>query len=245
MLNPSMGMPLELPSSLWGKTATVQVDPNLAHFAGLAFGDGYPAWGEVRVVTSNSMFADRLTGIVHQIAAECGGSSRVYVRPGEISDLPQHNIVLNSTLIRRALFHDTMRPRYDSIYSLMMDEALAPDVQGGLSDAEGSLLLPQPIEYPHGRIFAMYNGDRRLLGIARLSLVSKLKVEPSSVRTRLSSKKGRRHTVRGIEVVTRKNNYLIEILSGGKRKWLDKVGRILWHPEKLERAKILLATYSN
>ena len=91
----------------------------------------------------------------------------------------------------------------------------------------------------------MYNGDRRLLGIARLSLVSKLKVEPSSVRTRLSSKKGRRHTVRGIEVVTRKNNYLIEILSGGKRKWLDKVGRILWHPEKLERARILLATYSN
>ncbi len=237
MLNPSMGMPLELPSSLWGKTATVQVDPNLAHFAGLAFGEGYPAWGEVRVVTSNSMFADRLTGIVHQIAAECGGSSRVYVRPGEISDLP--------TLIRRALFHETMRPRYDSIYSLMMDEALAPDVQGGLSDAEAILLLPQPIEYPHGRIFAMYISDRRLLGIARLSLVSKLKVEPGSVRTRLSSKKGRRHTVRGIEVVTRKNNYLIEILSGGKRKWLDKVGRILWHPEKLERARILLATYSN
>src|SRR5713101_6425054 len=140
MFDPSMGMPLELPSSLWGKPTTVQVDPNLAHFAGLAFGDGYPAWGEVRVVTSNSMFADRLTGIVHQIAAECGGSSRVYVRPGEISDLP--------TLIRRALFHETMRPRYDSIYSLMMDEALAPDVQGGLSDAEASLLLPQPIEYP-------------------------------------------------------------------------------------------------
>ena len=129
------------------------------------------------------------------------------------------------------------------MHEIAMDDQLAVDIQAGLSDAEGSLPLPEPIEYPHGRVFAMINCDRRLLGISRLSPVNKLRLEPSSVRTRLSSKTGRSHKVRGVEVTTRNNSYLIEILSGAKRKWLTKVGERLWHPEKSERAKILLATY--
>jgi hypothetical protein len=103
--------------------------------------------------------------------------------------------------------------------------------------------LPEPIEYPHGRVFAAVNSDRRLLGIARLSLVNKLRLEPTSVRTRLSSKKGRRHTQRGVEIVTRRNSHLIEILSGAKKKWLTQVGQLLWHPDKLCRARVLLETY--
>jgi hypothetical protein len=236
-------VPLELPSSLWGIPHSIVVDSNLAHFAGLAYGDGYPGWGEVRIVTSNSVFAERLVGIVGQIATQYGGTSREYVRPGNLSDSLQHNIVLNSTLVRRALFDDLMQPNYDSIHALAMDEELAVHVQGGLSDAESSLLLPEPIESPHGRIFAIINSDRRLLGIARLSLVNKIRLEPGSVRTRLANKRGRRHTVRGIEIVTRKNGYLIEILAGAKRKWLTKVGSLLWHPEKQERARLLLSTY--
>lgn len=66
---------------MWGTAHTVVVDSELAHFAGLAYGDGYPAWGEVRVVTANPVFADKLVGIVQQIAKECGGTSREYVRP--------------------------------------------------------------------------------------------------------------------------------------------------------------------
>lgn len=238
-------VPLELPSSLWGSTRSIVVDHDLAHFAGLAYGDGYPGRGEVRVVTSNSVFADKLLGIVNQIANVYGGTSSDYVRPGNVSDNPQRTIVLNSTLVRRALFHDTMRPNYDSIYSIAMDDLLAADIQGGLTDAEGSILLPQPIEYPHGRIFAMVNSDRRLLGISRLSLVNKLRLEPTSVSTRLSNKRGRKHTTGGLEFVTRKNSYLIEILAGAKKKWLDKVGNLLWHPDKLGRVRVLASTYNN
>lgn len=237
-------MPLELQSSLWGNARSITITPDLAHFACLAYGDGFPAWGEIRVVTSNEAFADRLTSIVQQIAKDYGGTSREYVRPSEISDNSQHNIVLNSTLVRRAFFDDSMRPKYDSIYAITMDELLAADSQAGLSDAEGSLLLPQPVEYPHGRIFAVMNNDKRLLGIARLSLVNRLRLEPSSVRTRLASRRGRTHVVRGVEFVARHNNYLIEILSGAKRKWLEKVGAALWHPTKLERARTLTATFA-
>jgi hypothetical protein len=238
-------VPLEINSSLWGNSQKVSVSRELAHFAGLAYGDGFPAWGEIRVVTSSSTFADKLVGLVQDLASAYRGTSREYVRPGEISDNPQHNIVLNSTLVRRAFFDDKMQPKYDSLWSVCMDDQLAADAQAGLSDAEGSLLVPVPIESPHGRVFAVINSDRRLLGISRLSLVNKLRLEPSSVRTRLASKKGRRHTTRGIEIVTKKNNYLIEILSGAKRKWLTSVGLALWHPEKLVRARTMLSTYAS
>ncbi len=215
-------MPLELLSSLWGRTCSVIIDENLAHFAGLAYGDGYPSRSEVRMVTSNPVFADRLTGIVREIARNHGGTCREYVRPENISDNPQYNIILISTLVRRAFYDDLMRPRYDSFHAVAMDDNLAANIQAGLSDAEGSLLLPQPIEYPHGRVVAAVNSDRRLLGIMRLSLVYALHLEPGSVRTRLASRRGRRHTVRGVEVVTRKNSYLIEILAGAKmviKRW--------------------------
>jgi hypothetical protein len=136
-----------------------------------------------------------------------------------------------------------MHPNYTTIHSIAVDDQLAPHFQAGLSDAEGSLMLPVPVDSPHGRVFAVVNSDRHLLGIARLSLVNKVRLEPGSVRTRLSSKKGRRHVVQELEIVTRKNNYLIEILSGAKRKWLVKVGTLLWHPDKAETAKTLLLTY--
>lgn len=88
------------------------------------------------------------------------------------------------------------------------------------------------------------NSDRRLLGIARLSLVYILRLEPTSVRIRLHSRKGRQHTTKGITIITRKNSYVLEVLSGAKRKWLYRVGTILQHPEKAEYASKLLLTYS-
>ncbi len=238
-----MGTPLELESSLWGKTSKVSIDCNLAHLSGLAYGDGYPAWGEIRVVTSNAEFKNRILESIRTVAQQYRSTFRVYTRPGNISKNPQHNVVLNSTLVRRALFDDEMRPNYTAIHSIAMDNELAAHFQAGLTDAEGNLLNPIPIEYPHGRIFAVINSDRRLLGISRLSLVNKLRLEPSSVRTRMSSKRGRKHRTHGIEIITRKNSYLIEVLSGAKRKWLTQVGALLWHPSKSEKAKILLSTY--
>lgn len=236
-------MPLELPSSLWGHPRVVSFDERLAHVAGLAYGDGYPEWGEIRIVTSNELFAKKLLGVVNEIAEQYGTTFREYVREGLVSKNLQHNVVLNSTLIRRSLFDDQMQPNYDSIHSLAMDRLLAPHFQAGLSDAESNLSRPIPVESPHGRVYAVINSDRRLLGLARLSMVNQLRLEPSSVRTRLGSKRGRRHTLNGVEFVTRKNGYLIEILSGAKKRWLAQVGQLLWHPIKFEIAKILLSTY--
>ncbi len=223
----------------------VPICERLAHFAGLAYGDGYPGWGEVRVVTYDERFAIKLVNMVEQIAADFKATFREYVRPGTVSDSLQHCVALNSTLVRRALFDDQMHPRYDAIHDLAMEENLAPHFQAGLSDAESALLRPVFIESPHGRVFAVINSDRRLLGIVRLSMVNKLRLEPTSIRTRLASRKGRRHMLRGVEFVTRKNGYLIEVLSGAKRKWLVKVGSLLWHQEKSEIARSLLATYSS
>lgn len=190
-------MSLVLNSSLWGKPQEVIVNENLAHFAALTYGDGYPEWGELRVVTYNNEFKDKLAVLAAKISREFDITWRVYSRPGTITINTQHNIVLNSTLIRRAFFYDNMRPNYDSIYSMAMHDELAPHFQAGLSDAEGSLLLPVPIESPHGRIFAILNDDRRLLGISRLALIYKLRLEPTSVRIRLASKKGRQHETHG------------------------------------------------
>jgi hypothetical protein len=136
-----------------------------------------------------------------------------------------------------------MQPKYDAFHSIFMDNQLAADAQSGLTDAEGNLQLPVQIEQPHGRIIAANNSDRRMLGIAKLSLVSKIGLEPSSVSTRLASKKGRAHTIRGIAITTRRNNYLLEILSGAKKKWLMRVGTLLWHPEKHDKAKVLLSSF--
>lgn len=123
------------------------------------------------------------------------------------------------------------------MHAIALDEELAPQFQAGLSDAEGSLVPPKQIEYPHGRIFAIANSDKRLLGIARLSLAYRLRLEPTSVRIRLYSKRGRQHSIRGVTITTRKNNHVLEICSGAKRKWLEQVGRLLLHPEKAERVK--------
>jgi hypothetical protein len=211
--------------------------------AGLAYGDGYPAWGEIRIVTSNELFAKSLVYRVNLIANRFQATTREYVRPDMVTGSIQHNIVLNSTLVRRALFDDTMQPDYGAIHSIAMERDLAAEFQAGFTDAEGSLLMPKPIDSPHGRIFAAVNSDRRLLGIARLSLVHQVRIEPGSVRTRISSRKGRSHYLNGVEFVTRKNSYLIEILSGGKAKWLEEVGSLLWHPSKAGVAKALLQTY--
>ena len=148
-------------------------------------------------------------------------------------------------MIRRAFFADDGSPRYEAMHDVATDFDLAPHFNAGLADAEGSLLLPVPIESPHGRVFAAINNDRRLLGITRLSLVNKLRIEPASVRTRLASRKGREHQIHGISISTRHNNYLIEILAGGKVKWLSGVGMLLKHPQKSARARVLLATYPN
>jgi len=129
--------------------------------------------------------------------------------------------------------------------SIATNEELVPFFQAGLTDAEGSLLAPQPIEMPHGRIFAVSNNDRRLLGVSRLALLRTLHLEPSSVRIRLYSKKGREHTIRGITIKARKNNCLLEVLSGSKLKWLRQVGVHLRHPEKAAKAAILLSSYPN
>lgn len=243
LFSSSSATPLDLDSALWRRPCLVPVKSSLAHFAGLAYGDGYPTWGEVRIVTSNEEFAKRLVCLVADIARDFHATTREYVRSGEISDKMQHNVVLNSTLVRRALFDDMMHPNYSAIHSIATESDLAADFQAGLSDAEGSLMMPHPIDSPHGRVFAVNNSDRRLLGITRLSLVNQLRLEPSSVRTRLASRKDRSHTVDGIQFVQRRNNYLIEILSGAKRKWLEKVGKLLWYPSKTEVAKFLLTTY--
>jgi len=221
------------------------VDANLAYFAGLAYGDGYPEYGEVRIVTSNELFKDKVLVVANAIAKSNRATVRVYVRPSGISDKPQITVSLNSTAIRRILFDEEMKPRYDTMLAIAVDTELAPHFQAGLTDAEGTLLLPEPINSPHGRVFAVGNSDKRLLGIARLSLLRTLRLEPTSVRIRLYSRKGRQHTVRGVTITTKKNNYILEILSGSKFKWLAQVGRNLRHPEKAEKAGILLSTFQN
>jgi hypothetical protein len=223
----------------------VPITENLAHFAGLAYGDGYPVWGEVRVVTSNPEFALKLREIVRDIARDFNATWREYVRPGNISSKQQHTVVLNSTLVRRALFDDRMKPDYDAIYSLAMDSELSGEFQAGFTDAEGSILDPVPVDSPHGRVFAAVNNDRRLLGITRLSLVSVLRLEPSSLRIRLAGPRGRRHVTHGLEFIARRNSYRMEVLSGAKKKWLQKIGTRLWHPSKSVAARTLLLTYEN
>lgn len=236
-------MVLELESTLFGKAIRIRVDQDLAYFAGLAYGDGYAEYGEVRVVTMNEDFLGRILPIVKRIAEKEGASHRVYSRPGNISDNLQRTLVLNSTAIRRLLFGESRYPDYGTVHAIAMEPELAPYFQAGLTDAEGSLVPPQPVEYPHGRVFAAANNDRRLLGIARLSLVYCLRLEPSSVKTRLSSKRGREHVVRGVKLATRKNNYVLEVCSGAKRKWIASVGMLLQHPKKAEIAQVISASY--
>ncbi len=236
-------MNLELPSTNYGRNVAVEVDPKLAYLAGLAYGDGYPQYGEIRIVTGNPHFRDSIEDLIKVLADEAHATYRISKKPGTISDKPQWEVALNSTVLRRSLFSEEMLPKYDSMHSIAVDEGLAPHFQAGLTDAEGCLLREVPVDSPHGRIFAVLNSDRRLLGIARLSLVYRLRLEPTSVRIRLGSKKGRSHRLKGIEISTRKNNYLIEILSGAKRKWLGKVGVLLRHPEKHAVAEQLLRTY--
>ena len=239
----SSAISIDLPSTHYRKDVTVIVGEKLAYFAALAYGDGYAAYGEVRIVTANSIFRDALEDLVIMVAQEQNATYRVSEKASAITTNPKWEVVLNSTTVRRAFFDEQMRPKYDSIHSIALSEELAVDFQAGLTDAEGSLLAEKPIDSPHGRIFAASNSDKRLLGIARLSLVYRLRLEPTSVRIRLGSKKGRTHEMRGVELVTRRNNYVIEILSGAKRKWLERVGLRLRHPVKRAIAEQLLETY--
>ena len=63
-------MSIELPSTHHRKDVTVIVCEKLASFAALAHGDGYAEYGEVRVVTANSIFRDALKDLVIMVAQE-------------------------------------------------------------------------------------------------------------------------------------------------------------------------------
>jgi len=141
------------------------------------------------------------------------------------------------------LFTDDYAFSYDAIHTIAVESDFASDFQAGLTDAEGSLALPITVELPHGRIIAIINNDRRLLGFARLSLVHRLHLEPTSVRIPIASNTGRSRVLPGVELTARHNSYLLEILSGAKKKWLDKVGRKLRHPRKKQVAEVLLNTF--
>ncbi len=221
----------------------VTVNERLAYFAGLAYGDGYPEYGEIRIVTAVASFRVILEDLVRTIADDFGATWRIRQKQSAISERPEWELILNSTTARRALFEEDKTPRYDALHSIALDRKVAPEFQAGLTDAEGSILPPTPIDSPHGRIFAMRNSDRRLLGIARLSLVNAIRLEPTSVRTRLDTRRERKHWTKGVLLINRKNNYLIEILSGAKRKWLERVGSRLRHPRKRPLAEQLIETY--
>jgi len=243
-INESSYTKFELDSSHFRRPVKVPIDRKLAYVAGLAYGDGSAVYGEVRVVTAIEAFKQTLTPIFEDIATTQKCTFRVYSRPGNISDSPQITVALNSTTIRRALFDEKMKPRYDSMRRIAYDPDLAPQFQAGLTDAEGSLIPPEPIEYPHGRVFAIVNSDEVLLKIARRSLTRILRLEPSSVRVRLSSHMGREHTIRGIRIQTKQDSYVLEVCSGARRKWLGSVGTLLRHPDKAPKAALMLATYS-
>jgi len=223
----------------------VELDSDLAYLAGLAYGDGYALYGEIRVTTGSDEFRSSIESLFSELARKHSATWRSSLRPSLISKRGVWHISINSTTLRRALFKDDYTFSYEAIHTIAVESEFAAEFQAGLTDAEGSLLLPVPIETPHGRVFAMVNNDRRLLGIARVSLVYALHLEPSSVRTRLSKHRGTEHTLNSQRIVARHNSYLIEILSGAKRKWLLSVGSCLRHPAKRRIAVQLLETYRN
>ena len=61
-------MVVELASSLRGRVAKLVVTPDLAYIAGLAYGDGYPEWGEIRIVTMSLRFKEILVDLTRTLA---------------------------------------------------------------------------------------------------------------------------------------------------------------------------------
>jgi hypothetical protein len=184
-----------------------------------------------------------IESLVAELARKHEATWRTEHKQSAISEVGVWHVAINSTNLRRALFMDDHSFSYDAIHTIAVESEFAADFQAGLTDAEGSLALPVPVESPHGRIIAIVNNDRRLLGLTRLSLVHTLRLEPSSVRIRLASPKGRSHLVKGVEIVSRHPSYLLEVLSGAKKRWLAQVGPRLRHPRKRGVAKVLASTF--
>lgn len=222
---------------------SVLIDPDLAYFAGLTYGDGYAEYGEVRIVTASTEFKIAIEALVSRIARTYSATWNSRHRPSKISERGVWHISLNSTLIRRSLFLENHSPSYDAMHKIAVESEFAGHFQAGLTDAEGTLIPEARIDSPHGRIFAITNNDRRLLGIARLSLVYRLRLEPTSISIRVSKKRFSKHVIHGQTLATDRNLYVLEVLSGAKRKWLQRVGSLLRHPEKRRLAERLLATY--
>jgi hypothetical protein len=221
----------------------MEIDPDFAYFAGLAYGDGYAEYGEIRVSTGDSEFKQVIESLVAELGRKYAATWRTEHKRSAISEKGVWHVALNSTRLRRALFMDDYTFAYEAIHRIAVESEFAADFQAGLADAEGSLALPIPVESPHGRIIAVVNNDKRLLGLARLSLVYMLRLEPTSVRLRLASPKGRSHFVKGVELISRHNSYLLEVLSGEKKKWLASVGTRLRHPRKRRTAEVLESTF--
>ncbi|MGQ9468261.1 MAG: hypothetical protein ACUVTD_00270 [Nitrososphaerales archaeon] len=139
-----------LTSKLYGHTREIFVHGELAYFAGIAYGDGYAEYGELRIATSDGEYKDVLENLVTSIAKRFRASFGTYGRTSTISGKPLWDVVLNSTLLRRALFTDEGELNYETIRLIAFNDALAPYFQAGLTDAEGTLIPPEPIEYPHG-----------------------------------------------------------------------------------------------
>lgn len=201
------------------KIVSVSPDSDLAYFLGFAIGDGSFAQRSVSIHQSmgEKDYLPILESLLVRLSRKLGGGVNRSIHQGRLLDLTW----CNSRISRMIMFlHEV---RYDQIDGFLNGRFSAEFV-AGFWDADGD------VDRQHPRL---HNTDLRLLQAVHLVLTERFGVQSY---LRASTPVGSKRIIRGIEIISRRPLYRLQVARRSRKKWAQTIGLKLRNPRKFAAA---------
>ncbi len=202
------------------KNVLVEPDSDLAYFLGFALGDGSFSHRMISIHQSlgEKDYLPILESLVARLSRKHGGAVNRSIYEERLLDLTWCNSKI-SRIIK--FLHEK---RYDQIDGFLNGRFSAEFV-AGLWDADGD------VDSEHPRL---HNTDLRLLQAVQLAMKGRCGVR-SYVRMNIPA--GSSHVIRGVEHISRRAIYCLQVSRSSRKKWAQMIGLKLRNPRKFNAVK--------
>ena len=201
------------------KIVSVSPDSDLAYFLGFAIGDGSLTHRTVSIHQSlgEKDYLPILESLLVRLSRKLGGGVNRSIHQERLLDLTW----CNSRICRIIMFlHEV---RYDQIDGFL-NGRLSAEFVAGFWDADGDVNREHP---------RLHNTDLRLLQAVQSVLTERFGVQ-SYIRT--STPVSSKRIIHGIEIISTRPLYCLQVGRRSRKKWAQTVGRKLKNPRKFEAA---------
>ena len=199
------------------KIVPISPDSELAYFLGFAVGDGSFSHRTISIHQSlkEKNYLPVLESLVTRLSRKLGGGVNKSIHQERLLDLTW----CNSRVSRMIMFAHEVR--YDQIDGFL-NGRFSADFVAGFWDADGDVNREHP---------RLHNTDLRLLQVFQLALKNRFCVES---RIRVTTPAGSRRVIRGVEIVSRRPIYCLQVSRGSRVQWAQMIGVKLRNPRKFE-----------